>query len=324
MLDGAARLDDLLGEAVKLGMPAIAMTDHGNLYGAYEFYSKAKKHGIKPIIGLEGYYAPQGRFTRAQFDFGGGFDEGTLARRALLKVATVHRNRQVRDEALRARLVPPYPLGCKRIIYSNEFYPALGRPHVELVTEPIERITARGIVTADGRERPIDTLVCATGFDAVKGSWNRIDIRGKDGVGLKETWADGVTTYMGMQCPGFPNFFLLCNPGQHFLHTVLPLRGSRTWRLPCLGLPTCQRARDRSEKSLANSTSAPAVPVCTVWTSGGPAGSSPAKLAAVSCAASTPTRRSAWAWCRPPCPRRGKPSAESSRSSTKGLRWQGL
>ncbi|MFA7324393.1 MAG: DNA polymerase III subunit alpha [Candidatus Nanopelagicales bacterium] len=77
MLDGAARLDDLLGEAVKLGMPAIAMTDHGNLYGAYEFYSKARKHGIKPIIGLEGYYAPQGRFERRQFDFGGGFDEGT-------------------------------------------------------------------------------------------------------------------------------------------------------------------------------------------------------------------------------------------------------
>ena len=77
MLDGAARLDDLLGEAVKLGMPAIAMTDHGNLYGAYEFYSKAKQHGIKAIIGLEGYYAPQGRFERRQFDFGGGFDEGT-------------------------------------------------------------------------------------------------------------------------------------------------------------------------------------------------------------------------------------------------------
>ena len=77
MLDGAARLDDLLGEAVKLGMPAIAMTDHGNLYGAYEFYAKAKQHGIKAIIGLEGYYAPQGRFERRQFDFGGGFDEGT-------------------------------------------------------------------------------------------------------------------------------------------------------------------------------------------------------------------------------------------------------
>ena len=77
MLDGAARLPDLLNKAVELGMPAIAMTDHGNLYGAYDFYKKAKSAGIKPIIGLEGYYAPQGRFERRPFDFGGGFDEGT-------------------------------------------------------------------------------------------------------------------------------------------------------------------------------------------------------------------------------------------------------
>ena len=77
MLDGAARVPDLLGEAARLGMPAIAMTDHGNLYGAYEFYKKAKSAGVKPIIGLEGYYAPQGRFERRPFDFGGGFDEGT-------------------------------------------------------------------------------------------------------------------------------------------------------------------------------------------------------------------------------------------------------
>jgi DNA polymerase-3 subunit alpha len=77
MLDGAARLDDLFDEAAQQGMPAIAMTDHGNLYGTYEFYKGAKAHGIKPIIGLEGYYAPQGRFERRPFDFGGGFDEGT-------------------------------------------------------------------------------------------------------------------------------------------------------------------------------------------------------------------------------------------------------
>ena len=77
MLDGAARLDDLFSKAVDLGMPALAMTDHGNLYGAYDFYKTAKKHGINPIIGLEGYYAPQGRFERRPFDFGGGFDEGT-------------------------------------------------------------------------------------------------------------------------------------------------------------------------------------------------------------------------------------------------------
>ena len=76
MLDGASRLDDLMAEAARQGMPAIAMTDHGTLYGAYDFYKAAKASGVKPIIGLEGYYAPQGRFERRAFDFGGGFDEG--------------------------------------------------------------------------------------------------------------------------------------------------------------------------------------------------------------------------------------------------------
>jgi DNA polymerase-3 subunit alpha len=77
MLDGAARLPDLMQQAASMGMPAIAMTDHGNLYGAYDFYKAAHAAGVKPIIGLEGYYAPQGRFERRPFDFGGGFDEGT-------------------------------------------------------------------------------------------------------------------------------------------------------------------------------------------------------------------------------------------------------
>ena len=76
MLDGASRLPDLMSAAAEQGMPAIAMTDHGTLYGAYDFYKSAKAAGIKPIIGLEGYYAPQGRFERRPFDFGGGFDEG--------------------------------------------------------------------------------------------------------------------------------------------------------------------------------------------------------------------------------------------------------
>ena len=77
MLDGAARVGDLMDQTAALGMPAVAMTDHGNLYGAYDFYKQAKARGLKPIIGLEGYYAPQGRFERSPFDFGGGFDEGT-------------------------------------------------------------------------------------------------------------------------------------------------------------------------------------------------------------------------------------------------------
>ena len=77
MLDGAARLGDLFSEASRMGMPALAMSDHGNVYGAYDFYKRGKAAGVKPIIGIEGYYAPQGRFERSPFDFGGGYDEGT-------------------------------------------------------------------------------------------------------------------------------------------------------------------------------------------------------------------------------------------------------
>jgi DNA polymerase-3 subunit alpha len=76
MLDGAARLDDLFSRVADLGQSAIAMTDHGNLYGAYEFYTKARAAGVKPIIGIEGYYAPQGRRERSPMNFGGGYDEG--------------------------------------------------------------------------------------------------------------------------------------------------------------------------------------------------------------------------------------------------------
>lgn len=77
MLDGAARLDSLFAEAQRLGMPAVAMTDHGNVYGAYDFWKRGKDAGVKAIIGMEGYYAPQGRFEKSRFNFGGGYDEGT-------------------------------------------------------------------------------------------------------------------------------------------------------------------------------------------------------------------------------------------------------
>ena len=77
MLDGAARLTDLFTETTRMGMPAIAMTDHGNVYGAYDFWKTARAHGVRPIIGIEGYYAPQGRYERTPYDFGGGFDEGS-------------------------------------------------------------------------------------------------------------------------------------------------------------------------------------------------------------------------------------------------------
>lgn len=147
-----------------------------------------------------------------------GFDEGTLARKSMLMTAARHRKKQVPDAALRERLTPPYPLGCKRIIYSNDFYPALCRPNVELVTDAITRITPTGVVTADGREREIDTLVCATGFDAVQ-LLSSLRVTGRAGRTLAEAWSDGPAAYQGITVAGFPNMFLMLGPNTATGHT---------------------------------------------------------------------------------------------------------
>jgi len=147
-----------------------------------------------------------------------GFDEGTLARRAMLASAARHLKRQVPDEAMRLRLTPSYPLGCKRIIYSNDFYPALTQPHVELVTDAIVQITPNAIVTADGREREIDTLVCATGFDTVH-LLSSLQVTGQGGRTLRDAWADGPEAYRGIAVAGFPNLFLMLGPNTATGHT---------------------------------------------------------------------------------------------------------
>ena len=147
-----------------------------------------------------------------------GFDEGTLARRTMQRTAARHLGRAVRDPALRAKLTPPYPLGCKRIIYSNDFYPALVRPNVELVTQPIERFTPHGIVTQDGRERTIDTLVCATGFD-VAHLMASVLVTGTKGRTLRDAWPEGPEAFHGITVSGFPNLFLMLGPNTATGHT---------------------------------------------------------------------------------------------------------
>ncbi len=147
-----------------------------------------------------------------------GFDEGTLARRGMLGAAAAHLRRQVRDRALRERLKPPYPLGCKRIIYSNDFYPTLTKPQVELVTDAIAHVTAHGVVTADGRERALDALVCATGFDTAQ-LLSSLQITGRDGRTLREAWRDGPEAWNGISVAGFPNLFLMLGPNTATGHT---------------------------------------------------------------------------------------------------------
>ena len=117
----------------------------------------------------------------------------------------------VRDPAVRARLVPDHPWGCKRPLLSNDYYPAFNRPNLELVTERIERITPGGIVTADGRERALDTLILATGFATTK-FLSAIDVTGRGGVSIHDAWSDGAQAYKGVTTAGFPNLFMLYGP----------------------------------------------------------------------------------------------------------------
>jgi cation diffusion facilitator CzcD-associated flavoprotein CzcO len=117
----------------------------------------------------------------------------------------------VEDPELRSALTPDHPLGCKRPLVSNEWYPAFNRPNVELVTQSIERITSDSVVTADGRERAVDTIVLATGFDATK-YLSVVDVTGRDDRRLDDAWSEGAQAYLGITTAGFPNLFMLYGP----------------------------------------------------------------------------------------------------------------
>ena len=147
-----------------------------------------------------------------------GFEEGTAPRRHMLALAARHLQRQVPQEALRHQLTPSYPLGCKRLIYSNDFLRALGQPNTELVTQGISRITATGIQTTDGRLRELDALVCATGFDTVH-LLSSVQVQGRNGLTLQAAWADGPEAFHGITVAGFPNLFLMLGPNTATGHT---------------------------------------------------------------------------------------------------------
>jgi cation diffusion facilitator CzcD-associated flavoprotein CzcO len=147
-----------------------------------------------------------------------GFDEGTAPRRRMLKMARQLRESQVSDPVLRERLKPAHPLGCKRIIYSNDFYAALSRPNVELVTTGIHHMSAHGVVDDAGVERAIDVLVCATGFDTTH-LLSTLKVQGLGGRSLAQAWAYGPEAYRGVTVAGFPNMFLLLGPNTGTGHT---------------------------------------------------------------------------------------------------------
>ncbi|MCU1615579.1 MAG: putative monooxygenase [Frankiales bacterium] len=136
------------------------------------------------------------------------------------KLARSHLRRQVRDPKLRAALTPDYTIGCKRILISNDYYPALTSPNAELVTAGIAEVRPTSIVSHDGVERPTDTIVLATGFHVTDLPIAE-KIAGRDGRTLADVWGDGMVTNRSTTVAGFPNLFLLVGPNVGVGHTSM-------------------------------------------------------------------------------------------------------
>ena len=126
----------------------------------------------------------------------------------------------IQDPELRKKLTPNYPVGGKRVLIHDDYFPALARENVELVTEAIERIDASGVVTADGEHHAFDVLVYGTGFDTTH-FMAPMEIEGRDGHVLESQWKDGAEAYLGLTVAGFPNFFMMYGPNTNLGHNSI-------------------------------------------------------------------------------------------------------
>jgi cation diffusion facilitator CzcD-associated flavoprotein CzcO len=126
-------------------------------------------------------------------------------------VARSHIDYRITDEVLKAKLMPDYPFGCKRTLVCSDFYKALLRDNVELVTDAIDHITPGGVVCVDGSERTADAIVLATGFKATE-YLAGIDVVGVGGRRLHDDWSEMAHAYLGLTVSGYPNFFMLYGP----------------------------------------------------------------------------------------------------------------
>jgi cation diffusion facilitator CzcD-associated flavoprotein CzcO len=155
----------------------------------------------------------------------------------LEKMAHAYLETTVPDAELRAALTPDYTIGCKRVLISDDFYPAMNRQNVELVTSGISHVEADAIVTADGKRRPVDAIVYATGFrptDWVPG----MQILGRGGRDLTKEWRDAgaARAYYGITAEGFPNLFMLLGPNTGLGHNsiIFMIEAQTRYTMDCL------------------------------------------------------------------------------------------
>ena len=129
-------------------------------------------------------------------------------------IGVAHIRRVVKDPEIQEKLIPKYSFFCKRPSIANNYYPVFNRDDVELITEPIERITETGIVTKDGKTREIDTMICATGFNFFnRNCMPTFEVTGKNNTNLGEFWEKNrFQAYRGATVPNFPNYFMIFGP----------------------------------------------------------------------------------------------------------------
>ena len=144
--------------------------------------------------------------------------ESVLTRKPVMKFLEngwrLQLRQQIRDPELREKLKPDYPIGCKRILFSNDWYPALDRDHVDVVTHGVTAVEPAGVRTADGTLHEGDVLIWGTGFSATD-FLGGIRVTGRDGVDLGSVWSDGAYAHLGIVVPGFPNFFVVYGPNSN-------------------------------------------------------------------------------------------------------------
>jgi cation diffusion facilitator CzcD-associated flavoprotein CzcO len=131
--------------------------------------------------------------------------------RAAERIAREHLRRSVKDPRLRARLTPDYRIGCKRILLSNAYYPALTQPNTEVVTSALTEVRGSSVVAADGTQREVDAIIFGTGFRVTDMPIGERVI-GADGRSLREHWKNGMAALRGCTVDGFPNLLFIIGP----------------------------------------------------------------------------------------------------------------
>ncbi|TKC87332.1 NAD(P)/FAD-dependent oxidoreductase [Trinickia terrae] len=138
-----------------------------------------------------------------------------------MKFSLGYLERRVPDPLLRAKLTPNYRLGCKRVLLSRDFYPAVSQPNVDVITEPIREIAENGVITGDGTHYAADAIICGTGFQ-VSDAGAPFEVIGAQGADLDALWREhGPEAYLGTSIAGFPNFFMLAGPNTGLGHNSM-------------------------------------------------------------------------------------------------------